>query len=220
MSSAKTFCVMAIAVPLAALAQTTVSAEEGWFVRAYGGISELSDIDGDAIGIDDVDGKADIALDTGFNAGLGAGYRFGNNWAAELAWEFRSNDNEVELPSGAVYDDGNYASSTLFLNGYYHLARSGPWEPYVGAGVGWLQEVDIDLEDASGELSYSGDGDIGFQVFGGVNYHFNEAWAANAEIRYSMFSGLDLEGESDAPGELQSLDYEPLTIQFGIHYAF
>ena len=220
MSSAKTFCVMAIAVPLAALAQTTVSAEEGWFVRAYGGISELSDIDGDAIGIDDVDGKADIALDTGFNAGIGAGYRFGNNWSAELAWEFRSNDNVAELPSGALYDDGNYASSTLFLNGYYHLARSGPWEPYVGAGVGWLQEVDIDLEDASGELSYSGDGDIGFQVFGGVNYHFNEAWAANAEIRYSMFSGLDLEGESDAPGELQSLDYEPLTIQFGIHYAF
>ena len=46
------------------------------------------------------------------------------------------------------------------------------------------------------------------------------AWAANAEIRYGMFTDLDLEGESDAPGELQSLDYEPLTIQFGVRYAF
>ena len=220
MSSAKTLCAMAIATPLAALAATTASAEEGWFVRAYGGISEMSDIDGDAVGINGVDGKADITLDTGFTAGLGAGYRFDNNWAAELAWEFRSNDSETELPSGAVYDDGNYASSTLFLNGYYHFARSGSWDPYLGAGVGWLQEVDIDLEDASGELSYSGDGDFGFQVFGGVNYHFSEAWAANAEIRYGMFSDLDLEGESDAPGELQSLDYEPLTIQFGVRYAF
>jgi opacity protein-like surface antigen len=211
---------MAIAAPLASLAAPTAGADEGWFVRAYGGISELSDTDGDAVGIDGVDGKADISLDTGFTAGLGAGYRFGNNWAAELAWEYRSNDNETELPSGAVYDDGNYASSTVFLNGYYHFDRSGRWDPYVGAGVGWLQEVDIDLEDASGEISYSGDGDIGFQVFGGVNYHFSEAWAANAEIRYGMFSDLDLEGESDAPGELQSLDYEPLTIQFGIRYAF
>lgn len=220
MRSINTLCAMVISAPLVSLSATTVSADEGWYVRAYGGISEMSDINGDAVGIDGVDGKSDITLDTGFNAGLGAGYRFGNHWAAELAWEYRTNDSETELPSGAVYDDGNYASSTLFLNGYYHFARSGRWDPYVGAGLGWLQEVDLDLEDDSGEISYSGDGDFGFQVFGGVNYHFSEAWAANAEIRYGMFTDLDLEGESDAPGELQSLDYEPLTIQFGVRYAF
>ena len=48
----------------------------------------------------------------------------------------------------------------------------------------------------------------------------DRAWAAYAEIRYGMFSEVDLKGESDAPGELQSLDCEPLTIQFGVRYAF
>ena len=84
----------------------------------------------------------------------------------------------------------------------------------------YQQEIDLDLEGAGPELSYSGDGEVGLQLFGGVNYHLDERWALNAELRYSHFDGVDLEGESGAQGEIKSLDYAPLSAQIGVIYKF
>lgn len=209
-----------IGLTTALLPATVLADSQGWFLRAYGGYSHLSDIDADSRGIIDGNSKADIDLDGGFAAGAGVGYRYGPNWAVELAWEYRSNDSETDLGGLQNYPDGNLASSTFYLNGYYHFSTAGAWEPYVGAGVGWLQEVDIDLEGNGPERSYSGDGDVGFQVFAGANYALSERWALQAEVRYASFTDLDLEGEGRAQGKFSSLDYQPLTAQLGIQYRF
>jgi opacity protein-like surface antigen len=207
---------LAALLPLGVYAQS----QEGWFLRAYGGYSQHSDIDADTTGVATVSTQADISVDGGFTAGAGAGYRYGENWAVELAWEYRSNDTETDLGGETQYPDGNLASSTFYLNGYYHFAASGRWDPYIGAGLGWLQEVDIDLEGNGPERSYSGDGDTGFQLFAGANYDLTEHLVLQGEIRYAYFGDLDLEGEGGAAGEFSSVDYDPLTLQLGLLYRF
>lgn len=208
-----------------ALLATPVLAQEagsaGWFARAWGGYSSLADTSGS---IDGFPGTAagtavDVSTSGGFTAGAGLGYRYNQQLAVELAWEYRSNDSETEFGDGTSFGDGNYASNTFFLNGYYYLTPRGTWEPYVGAGLAWIQEVDIDLEGNGPEQSFSGDGDVGLQVFVGSNYRFSERWAAHGELRYGSVTGIDLEGENNA-GTISGFDYEPFTLQVGLSYQF
>ncbi len=201
--------------------ESSRTGDSGWFARAWGGYSSLSDTGGtfsDA-GASLTADSVDVSADGGFTAGAGFGYRYGPRLAVEVAWEYRSNDSETDFASGLAFNDGNYASNTFFLNGFYYLDARGPWEPYLGAGLAWIQEIDIDLEGNGPEQSYSGDGDVGFQVFAGTNYRLSERWSLNGELRYGSVTGIDLDGEN-APGKLSDFDYEPLTFQLGLRYAF
>lgn len=193
--------------------------DDGWFLRPYLGSSNMSDVEGSTTNIGAVDGIADLSLDAGFTAGLGAGYRYNDDFAVELAWEYRSNESETALADGQVFEEGNYASNVFFINGFYYFGGAEKWQPYLGAGLSWVQEVDVDLETGGVELSYSGSGDVGFQLFTGVDYHLLENWDLQAELRYGSLSGIDLEGEN-IPGEITDLDYKTLTAQFGVLYRF
>lgn len=194
--------------------------DSGWFARAWGGYSNLSDTGGSSdLGVASGSDGLDISLSGGFSAGAGFGYRYNRRLAVELAWEYRTNDSETVFDSGTRFGDGNYASNTFFLNGYYFLEPRGRWEPYVGAGLAWLQEVDLDLEGNGPEQSFSGDGDVGLQLFAGSNYHFSEHWSAHGELRYGSLTGIDLEGENNG-GSIGDLDYQPVTLQLGLTYRF
>lgn len=203
-----------------ALAAPVVRADEaGWYLKPYGGLSQLSDTKGDRV--DGTAQWADVSVDPGFLAGLGFGYRYNARWAAEVAWEYRTNDSETRLADGTVFDDGNYASNVFFLNGYYYLSPRGKWQPYLGAGLGWVQEIDIDLEGAGPEQSFAGDGDVMLQVFAGVDYAFNDRLSMNLELRYARLSGVDLDAESGpAGGSIEDLDYDPVSLAAGITYRF
>ena len=191
-------------------------AEPGWFVKPYGGYSGLSDTSGDFDGVQSVD----VELSGGFLAGLGIGYMYNEHWIAELAWEYRSNDSETRFADGTFFDDGNYASNIFYLNGYYRFDARGKWQPYVGAGIGWVQEIDIDLEGLGPEQSYSGDGDLALQLMGGLNYEVTDRWLINGELKYSRISDVDLEAESGAVGSINGLDYDPWTLSVGVIYRF
>ena len=160
-----------------------------------------------------------MQLDSGFTPGIAFGKQLNDRWAAELAWEYRSNDSNTTLADGDDYPQGNYASSVFALNGYYHFASDNPWQPYLGAGVMLVQEIDLDLERDGVEQSYSGDGDVGLQVMAGVRYAFNDDWSLLGELRYGRFSGVELQGENNS-GRLTDLDYDPLTLGLGLQYNF
>ncbi len=200
---------LGLMMPLAGVADDT-----GWFVKPYGGYSGLSDTSGSLNGE-----VVDVSLDGGFAAGMGVGYRYNQRWSAEVAWEYRSNESETEV-GPLTYGDGNYASNIFFVNGYRHFEPRGRFQPYVGVGLGWVQEIDIDLEGRGPEISYSGDGDVVFQVMAGADYLISEAWEISAEIRYANLTDVDLEGEGAAAGEIEGLDYEPITFNLGVVYRF
>ncbi len=205
---------------LLVLTSAPVVAEDNWFVRPYVGLSQMSDLDSDFSDIDGLSGKADVDLDSGFTGGIGVGYNYTDNFAVEVGWEYRSNDSEVVLADTSEFDDGNYASNIFYLNGHYRFAANGDWRPYVGAGLTLVEEIDIDLERGGEELSYSGDGEVGYQLFAGVDYRINPAWTLQGELRYGSITGIDLDGESGDPGKVEDIDYETTTLQVGLVYEF
>ena len=194
--------------------------DQGWFIKPVAGFSQMSSTEGNSVGIGAQDGLFDVDVSSGFFSGLGVGYRYNSNLSVEFSWEYRSNDSETTLADGTLFDAGNYASSTFYLNGYYHFENDKRWTPYLGLGMGWLQEIDIDLEGNGPEQSYSGDGEIGFQAMLGLEYDLSENWTMNTELRYARFSSIDLEGEDGALGRINDLDYDPLTLGLGFSYYF
>lgn len=205
---------------LACCGQALADTESGWFMKPVLGLSQMSSTDGNSTGVGLQNGMVDVDLDSGLSAGLGFGYRYNPNLSVELSWEYRSNDSETTLPDTTLFDDGNYASNIFYLNGYYHFDNDKKWTPYLGFGLGWIQEIDIDLEGNGPEQSYSGDGDIGFQAMFGLEYDLSENWTFNTELRYARFSSIDLDGEDGATGRITDLDYDPLTLGMGFSYYF
>ena len=195
-------------------------ADDNWFVRPYAGLSQMSDLSADFDNIDSLSGEADVNLDSGFTGGLGVGYRFDERLALEFGWEYRSNDSSVTLNDTSEFEDGNYASNLFYLNGHYFLEASDKWQPYVGAGLTWVEEIDIDLERGGQEQSYSGDGETGYQIFAGINYEFNKDWELQTELRYGSITDISLQGESGTAGEITGIDYETTTLQLGLVYQF
>ena len=209
-----------LSASLISLSTGVATAENNWFVRPYVGTGQMSDLNADFTQIDGLSGVAKVDLAGGFAAGIGLGYRYNQNVAAEFGWEYRSNDSSVDLAGASKFDEGNYASNIFYLNGHYQFGKTGKWQPYVGAGLSWIQEIDIDLERGGEELSYSGSGDVGYQVFAGLNYDLSNRWALQSEIRYGSITNIDLESEGNDSGEFKGLDYDTTTFQIGVVYKF
>ena len=201
-----------VATPL-----TSHAAEEGWSIIPYVGISQLGNQSPNIIGGNDIaDGGLDIAVDSGFTAGLGLRYNYENSrWASEVGWEYRSNDSEATTAIGNVLPDGNYASNVFYLNGRYSLAEGSRWTPWVGGGLTWIQEIDLDSENINGERSFSNSGSVGFQIMFGVDYDLNNRFYLISELRYGDQRSLDLE-EEDGNGRVTNIDYQPVTLSLGV----
>ncbi|MEO0443983.1 MAG: hypothetical protein AAFZ92_09635, partial [Pseudomonadota bacterium] len=63
------------------------------------------------------------------------------------------------------------------------------------------------MERAGEELSYSGDGDVGYQLFAGTHYKIYNQWSINSELRYGSIDNIKMKGEQSS-GDLSGLDYE------------
>lgn len=194
---------------------------DGWSVVPYVGISILGDQSPRLTGANDiVDGSLDIAVDNGFTAGLGLRYAYKDSrWISEFGWEYRSNDSATTAADGSLLPDGNYASNSVYLNGRYDLLDGETWTPWVGAGLTWIQEIDLDSEDDAGERSFADSGSVGFQVMAGVNRDLNDRFYLTGELRYSSQTRLDLD-EEEGSGRVSGIDYQPLTLGLGLGVRF
>jgi outer membrane protein len=196
-------------------------AQGNYYLRPHIGVSVVQDNDFDQTGVATPGAGGDGSYDSGFAAGLAFGYRYGNGFSAELDWEYRSNGNDaIALSDGTSFREGDIASNIFYLNIYYTFDQSfGKLRPYVGAGIGWVQEIDLDLESGGVETSYSGDGDIAWQLMVGAETEVARNWRLQGELRYTRVAGVDLEQEGGA-GRITDLDYDAWTIGFGITYDF
>ena len=192
-----------------------------YYIKPHVGIGIVRDNDFDQAGVVTPGAGGDGEYETGWAAGLGVGYRYGNGWSAELDWEYRTNDNDtIGFSDGSRFDDGDIASNIFYLNGYYTFGTQDKrFRPFVGAGVGWVQELDLDLESGGAERSYSGAGDIAWQVMAGVETNLARDWRLQGELRYSRVSGIDLDEEGGA-GKIRDLDYDTWSVNLGLVYDF
>lgn len=203
------------------LATPVHAAGDGWSAVPYIGLSQLGNQSPTLTNAADIaDGSLDITVDSGFTAGLGIRYDYEDSrWTSEFGWEYRSNDSEIITADGSALPAGNYASNTFYLNGRYALAEGNRWTPWIGGGLSWVQEIDLDSEDTNGERSFSDSGSIGFQLMAGMDYDLSERLYLTSEIRYSSQTGLDL-SEENGSGTVTGIDYQPVTLGLGVGSRF
>ena len=164
-----------------------------------------------------------LAGSASFGSGLGAGgavgYRYGNGWAAELAWDYRRHNMKRV---GGVATTGDFASNTYFVNGYYRFARTGMVRPFVGLGLGWAQEIDIDIERGGQQLSYSRSGSTALQAIVGAEYELSERWSLVGDLRWMRVRSGSFKPENAAAGGLllNQPRYQPVSLQLGLTYRF
>lgn len=201
---------LAVATPLRA-----ADVPAAWYVTGTGGLVSQSDQQLQPTGSSVAQ---TLRLDTGFLAGAAVGRRFANGWRAEAEFMYQTVDHpDVTLGAGGPAGDGNYASTSVALNALYefNLFGSTRARTYVGAGIAYLTEVDLDFEGTGGERSFSGS-DVGVQLLLGARYDVGDRAFVDAGVRYLRASNVELDDESPGGGRIVA-DYEPLafTLSFG-----
>ena len=192
-----------------------------WNVKLYSGTSTLSD---QSIRQTDVAGAGatgKIKNDSGFMAGGSVGYNYNNNLSVEIAWDYRSNDSKTNFSDGNRFNDGDFASNIFFVNGRYTLdpIAQTNLRPYIGGGLGYVEEIDVDLKSGSDERSYSKNSEMAYQFMAGATYPLTEKIDLDAGLRYVRVDNIKLKRESGS-GELRNVDYDPLSLAIGLSYKF
>ena len=208
------------AIAAAGIATASAHADSNWYATAKFAYDtqDDQDIEYTAAG-NTINGAADF--DGGLPAGATGGYRFGNNWRLEGEVLYRTSElDRADIAGFGTFTDGDYSSVAIGVNGLYdfELFGSEKMKAYVGAGVAWLQEIDIDFEENGVENSYSGD-DFGFQLMLGARYDVSERWFLESDIRYFFASDIEMSAEDGAVGNVVA-DYEPLSVSVGLGWRF
>jgi OOP family OmpA-OmpF porin len=190
--------------------------QAGFYARAYGGISTLSDTKV-SVGISSASGKFSGST----LAGGAFGYDYAGPWRAEVEYTYRSSD--VKVPDSFA-GGGDYASTAILVNGLYSLGEVGPLRPYLGAGLGFTREVDFDLKKQKGPSappssavgSYSSSGRLAYQAIAGAEVSFGDRWSGFGELRAFAIDSPNLSGS----GKKLRADYQTFDVLIGISRRF
>jgi len=165
-------------------------------------------------------GTAEVDYETGFHSGFAVGKRFGERWRLEGEYLYRTDElGFAEFSDGTLFEEGDYSSVVVSANAYYDfpdLLKESPRDLYfyLGAGLGWVQEVDIDFESGE-EISFESD-DFGYQLIGGLRWEITPRWSLDFEYRTFTASDVRMTNES---GSVTS-DYQPVSLGFAVGYSF
>ncbi len=193
--------------------------QAGWYATAIGGVTSQGSQDFSLAGA--AEPAATARFDPGFLAGAAVGYQFEGPWQLEAEFTYQTVDVDRLRPEAfGPFDEGNYASTAFAANARYSadLFGSPRARAFLGAGVVWLTEVDIDFEQAGNERSFSGDG-FGLQLLAGARYEVGERLFLEAAVRYLRATSLDLRGEGGETARLEG-DYAPLSATLALGYRF
>ncbi len=215
------------AAPLATLAAVLLAGaapaqaeERRWYATLDAGIGFLGTEDlnyRDAL--TDVTGEADF--DASFTGGGTLGYRLNDRWRVEGEIVYRTNElSDVTLPGLGTFSAGDFSSLGIGASVIrdFDLFGNPAVNSYVGAGVVFLQEIDIDFETAGAETSFETD-DVGFQLQAGARYELSSRLFVNAGVRYLLAQGIEMEFPADT-SRIVEADYSPLTVTAGVGWRF
>jgi opacity protein-like surface antigen len=167
----------------------------------------------------DVTAEADF--DASFTGGATVGYRLNDAWRVEGEIMYRTNElSDVTLPGLGTFGEGDFSSVGIGASVIrdFDLFGSPRAKSYVGAGVVFVQEIDIDFEAAGAETSFETD-DVALQLQAGVRYDLGDRLFLDAGLRYLTASGVEMEFPEDT-SRIVEADYSPLTVTAGIGWRF
>jgi len=190
----------------------TAHDESGWYLRGNAGYGVHTDIElsggldtsaGDATGLNS---KGDVAIS------LGLGYNLGNSWRLELDGALLNTD--LGSISGVQDTSSGFRSKSMMLNAIHNFDTNSRFEPYLGAGVGFVQgNAKFTANDygnaasptvnsvcdgnratiAGGQSCSLDDTDtaFGYQLLAGLGYEITENIKWDTQYRYLDAHGMD-----------------------------
>ncbi len=210
---------------LVSLALWTTDAQAQLYIRGHLIVTNPSDDSNSAVAESGTDlGSLDASFDAGLGFGGSVGWVFGERFRAEADFTYLSADvDRATLGNGFSADGDNFASTGLGVNLLYHftddIAGKDGFSPYVGLGVVFLNEIDIDLEGpgvGQGFEDLEGD-DVAPQLILGVNRGIGERWSLGGELRYLAGGGIDLENDAV---QIRDIDYDSINVGLTLTYWF
>ena len=195
-------------------------ANHRFFTRIYLGANILGDQDISQQGLKSNGVNGEVQTSLGFRTGFSLGYKWNSHFSSELTWDYLTNSAKTRFSDGSSYPNGDYSARLHFLNTYYHFKSLSGLRPYVGFGAGIIQEIDIDLEDAAGEKSFSDEGGLGYQIILGAEYLINESWGIQLELANIGFSGPSFKQEGGTSTINDSEGYNPWNLNMALKYSF
>ncbi len=110
---------------------------------------------------------------------------------------------------------------TLLLQ--YHFNTKGKFRPYVGAGINYtipyMENADRSLEAVLGPTSVSADNSLGWAIQAGMDYHINDNWFINLDVKY-IDIGVDVQLNSRGTIRNLDVDINPVIVGVGFGYRF
>lgn len=205
-------------VVLLAPSSVVAQDEPGFYASVYGGSSAMASTsfsESRTTG-SNVGGK--VAFGSGIGFGAAVGWRYANGWAAELALDERGN---FLKSVGGVAVDGNVYSEVLFLNGYYRFpAAWGTVRPFLGAGLGYVIGLDIDVERDGAEQEYSRQGGLAVQAIVGGEYSLSPRWSLSGDVRWSRMGSGSFKATTAGNMLGGKPKYQPASLNLGVSYRF
>ncbi len=171
-------------VPILAALAAHAHAQDGFYVEGFGGASAIADTE-----LDFGATSPEEAFSAGPVAGGAVGFDYaGSPWRSELEFTYRS--------AGPDDLDGDFASTALAVNGYYEFGAAGAVRPYLGAGLGYVTEIDLDVEGGPDAGEYADRGGALWQAMAGIRFPVSDRLTVAGELRYFDAGRRTLDGDA------------------------
>lgn len=93
------------------------------------------------------------------------------------------------------------------------------FRPYVGAGIGVLQELDADVAVGGTAREFSARSATAWQLLGGLRWTYRSGWFADAGLRWLDAGRLRLDSQGRDADRLH-VDYKGLGLDLRVGYRF
>ena len=190
----------------------TAHDDEGWYLRGNLGYGIHTDAELSG-GLDSSFHGNGLQSEGNVASSLGLGYHFGNNWRLELDGDSLWTD--LGSISQTPNSSAKLRTNNLMLNAIYDFDEFGSWEPYVGAGIGFVfADADLVAHDilnpllstnpvcvgprtaGQGESCSVNDNDnsLGWQLLAGLGYDISENLKWDTHYTYLDSGSLNFDG--------------------------
>jgi opacity protein-like surface antigen len=212
-------------VVMVGLSASVSLAAAGPYLTLQGGATWLEDADIDFDGVPSSDFSLEAEFDTGFNAGVAAGYDYG---PARLEAEIAYRQNDVDKFKGQFQGEGfegsadeDVSATSLMVNAYWDIPTGSPITPYIGGGVGFANVSFNEVEVEGVEIVDDDDNVFAYQLAAGVAFEINPNLAL--DLGYRFFATEDPELEADLGAGFEAdfeTEYESHNVSLGLRFIF